>query len=498
MMEIISPPTEVTQAFNPLPLRFKMHEMTSDDVHSPSPSPPGLESAHTGREDSLSASGSPNYPKASSASTIPYPSPPILPPLDLSSVPTSPEKDQGRTEKMGTDLAVDRSPLNDTTACDPSSESHSSPNPINYHSKCTDTTAPSAEDNGDSCSGENRQTKVPSTSTAESHPLCSEVVASSFVSDSPVNDWTQLLQNFAEFCQGKVKLPGQPEQETSGECNSKKPRVDEDGELGSKTTPSMDALSQFQAMFLSMGQMLFNSQTNPVPPLPPSSTSLGSPVKSGEDINETKEKLSTPVTQSDVQSTPLSLATSTYPVTGLTSPTSSSSGITRAPLPPSILPIPGMPNFPSPSSVPAGSEFGMSSQSPLAFTASLLAMLASQNTNMSGGKSIRPPQSLNEISPFGPPANLLLPNPFLPGPTSSHNASQGNHVPTGSFPPARVPPIFPNAPTNSCSAVPFFGPPLSSNKLPGLPDNRELLYQLGQQLMAMAAASGWPLVVNKQ
>ncbi|THD24467.1 Protein tiptop [Fasciola hepatica] len=500
MMEIISPPTEVTQTFNSLPLRFKMHETNSEDTHSSSPSPPGLESVHAAREDSPSTCGSPSYPKASSASTIPYPSPPILPPLDLSSVPMSPEKDTALTEAVrlrrpaSAGVPPNRSSTNQTPVLAQKSSSESLlPNSVKLHSDNSSTLA--SKDQNDSTVQVIKQTRNPNSPAEETTPHCSEASQSPTDSDhhqhhnqqQQMTDWNYILQNFTNFCQGKIGLPGSIDQHVLGASSIKKARTDGDMEPGSNCLPSPDTLSQFQTMLLNMGQMLFNSQSNPIP----NSPLIASPAKSGDDTNEIRDQRSDHSNSEALAdlSSPTMSAIPNYPAVELNSTTSQSNETNRTELP---LPVslPGIPN-----SVSTNSEFQMAPQSSLAFTASLLAMLAAQNGNMNPIKSIRPSLASNEFSPFAPATSMLLQNPFVSGSLSSNQNAQGNQVSAGPFSSSRVPPVFPNNTTNPCN-LPFFSPPIPSNKFPGLPDNRELLYQLGQQLMAMAASSGAPSEIS--
>ncbi|KAA0196029.1 Protein tiptop [Fasciolopsis buskii] len=492
MMEIISPSTEVTQAFNSLPLRFKMHETNSNAARSlstsPSPSPPGLESVHTGREDSLSTCGSPNYPKASSASTIPYPSPPVLPPLDLSSLPTSPDKDSsvGETIRLkrpaSAEVPQNRCYMKHTALLSQKSSPESPiPNSTRRHSANFSMTK--SKDRDEPTTEVRRPVVDPDACTKDTPPF-PEASQSLSASDrreqhlqEQMTDWNHLLQNFTNFCQGKISAPG-------ASC-IKRPRSDADTETDTNRLPAADTLSQFQTMLLNMGQMLFTSQSDTVPNTP----KTASAAKSADETNDLTDKhldnLGS-VTQSDISPTSSSVVPS-YPTIEVTGTTKSHSNESSA----NELPVVGISSFVTPSTGPSSTEFPMVPQSSLAFTASLLAMLAAQNANINQNKSVHSPLITNEANSFVAGANMLLPNPFAPVAVSSGQSTPGNSVSINPFPHTRVPPLFTNNATNSCN-FPFFTPNVPPNKFTGLPDNRELLYHLGQQLMAMAASSGTP------
>ncbi|KAF6778546.1 hypothetical protein AHF37_01785 [Paragonimus kellicotti] len=247
-------------------------------------------------------------------------------------------------------------------------------------------------------------------------------------------EWTQLLQQFASFCYNKSKPTMNFVTNVPDNAPSPLPK------------DSSDSVERFQTMLATISQLLLNSPPSML--APKQIPELGPTVShSSHSLAESTTILSTasshrgePKVENNLSGLPVTL--SSLPVNGVT-------------------PNP-MQFFIPPTGVPPPS-------SPLALTASLMAMMAAPKP---GNKILS--ESLSDLNPY-------LCSSMLPTSASSQSTYSSG-----------VRSLFPTP--NMPQSTQMSEMEINDNKFSGfsLPEGRDLLYQLGQRLMAMASAPAVP------
>ncbi|GAA28375.2 hypothetical protein CSKR_110388 [Clonorchis sinensis] len=393
---------KVTTKTNSTALEFSLNENTATSTM-------GLEASNP-ISPLTTASVSPECQKTPNLTTRTpqYPSPPILPPLNLSSLPNTP------TSGPSTDL----SPLSKRPS---SAEILRSPG---ERQVCGSGALQITQlEPGESAVKEAEEVHVESDiyqhgSTNAQKSIASVSKVTEPREDGAISDWTQALQQLAAFCYGSKKPPD----DCQRSC---------DVSLASQFLP--EPMNTFQAMLANMGQLLLSSQF----PNPSSKVSKGG----SHDTNPQDSPSHNSVRQYESPN-PLQ-----------------------------------MPNFPPapplPTSFVNGTEHSTSAfksqntdlsnpQSSLALTASLLAMMAVQKPDGHGVHS-----------------NSFLTSSVIPNTSCSSTLS------------STMPPSLQSLFASNSTQSLFNTADSASTKHPGpnLTDGRDLLYQLGQHLMAMATCS---------
>ncbi|KAA3681643.1 uncharacterized protein DEA37_0005680 [Paragonimus westermani] len=247
-------------------------------------------------------------------------------------------------------------------------------------------------------------------------------------------EWTQVLQQFASFCYSKAKPTMNFVSSVPDNAPSPLPK------------DSTDSAERFQTILTTISQLLLNSPTSllaskQAPEIGTTASNSSHPLKESATILSTAPSHhGEPKLENNLSGLPVTLAS--FPVNGVT-------------------PNP-MQFFIPPTGVPPPS-------SPLALTASLMAMMT---TPKPGNKILS--ESVSDLNPY-------LCSSMLP--TSASSQSTYSSGIRSLFPAPNMPQStqMPEMETNDSKFSGF-----------GLSEGRDLLYQLGQRLMAMASAPAVP------
>ncbi|KAF5403627.1 hypothetical protein PHET_02816 [Paragonimus heterotremus] len=423
-MEIISPVANVSSVLVTNSVLYPMHEGTK--------SPAKIETT-VPASPTASMNSSPSCAKATSTlvntSGPLHSSPSLMSPLNvMAGIPGDP--------------GVDRPPLNystqsdhhpEVTECAPQEPTQA----VNYSGSETPSSMPVSmhtriEQRPDANASVSTDNISPTTTSSSNHTDMDKLNLTSNTNRAP--EWTQVLQQFASFCYNKSKPTMNFATAVPENAPSPLPK------------DSSDSVERFQTMLATISQLLLNSPpsmlaSKQTPELGPNiSHSSHSVAESTTIVSTASSRHGEPKVENNLSGLPITL--SSLPVNGVT-------------------PNP-MQFFIPPTGVPPPS-------SPLALTASLMAMMAAPKP---GNKILS--ESLSDLNPY-------LCSSMLPTSASSQSVySSGNRSLFST-------PIMPQ-PTQMSEME------INDSKFSGfsLPEGRDLLYQLGQRLMAMASAPAVP------